>query len=76
MGSGNKCYKCYNYYYSSSDTDNCKNNFLLLGEDAIDGINGSFNSPYKKFSFTFSKPKTNFWWGLHNNHDNSNFFIN
>ena len=30
---------------SSSDTDNGKNNFLVLGEGRTYGINGSFGSP-------------------------------
>ena len=33
---------------SSSHADNCKNNFLVLGESPSYGINGSLSSPEKK----------------------------
>ena len=42
---------------SSSHADNCKNNFLVLGEDPAYDINGSFGSREKKFSINFSKRK-------------------
>ena len=45
---------------SSSCTDNCKNNFLVLGKGPTNGINGSFRSPEKKFSINFSKANTKF----------------
>ena len=42
---------------SLSHADNRRNNFLVLGEGATFGINGSFGSPQKKFSINFSKKK-------------------
>ena len=33
---------------SSSHTDNCENNFLVLDERDIFGINGSFGAPKKE----------------------------
>ena len=39
---------------SSSHSDNCKNNFLILGEFPIFEISGSFGWPQKKFSVNFS----------------------
>ena len=47
---------------SSSHADDCKNNFLMLGESSTFGINGNFGSPEKKFSTNFSKANTNFAW--------------
>ena len=35
---------------SSSHSDNCENNFLILGEGPTFGINGKFGSPEKKKS--------------------------
>ena len=61
---------------SSSDADNRKNNFLLLGEGPIYGINKSFGSPEKKFSINFSKAKTKFCMSLHYNGDNSYLLLN
>ena len=45
---------------SSSHADDCKNNFLMLGESPTFGINGSFGSPEKTFSTNFSKANTKF----------------
>ena len=56
---------------SSSHTDNCKNNCLILGEGPTFGINGSFGLPEKEFSNNFCKAKTKFCLGLHYNDDNS-----
>ena len=39
------------------------------------GINGSFGSRAKKFSFNFTEANTNFWWNFHYNADDS-LFIN
>ena len=61
---------------SSSHTDNWKNNFLVLGEGPTYGINGSFDSPDKKFSINFSKTNTIFCLSLHYNDDNSYLFVN
>ena len=47
---------------SSSQTDNRKKNFLVLGEIDTFGINGSFGGPKEKFSINFSKAKTLQWW--------------
>ena len=61
---------------SSSHTDNRKNNFLVLGEGAIYGINGSFGSPVKSFTFNFSIARTKSCLNLHYNHSNSYLFVN
>ena len=61
---------------SSSHFDNRKNNFLILGECPIDGINESFGLPEKKFNINFSKRNTKFFLGLHCNAGNSYFFVN
>ena len=61
---------------SSSHSENCKNNFLALGEGPTFGINGSFGSPAKKFSINFSNPNTKCCFSLHYNADNSYLFVN
>ena len=61
---------------SLSHTDNCKNNFLVLGEARAYGINGSFGSLEKKFSINFSKANTKFRLSLYYNVDNSYLFVN
>ena len=61
---------------SSSHTENCKNNLLVLGEGLTFRINGSFCSPKKKFNINFSKTNTKFCLSLHYNADSSNFFVN
>ena len=53
-----------------------KNNFLILGLGPTYGMNGSFDSPEKKFSINFTKANTKFWLSLHYNADNSNLFGN
>ena len=40
---------------SSSHRDNCKNNFLVLGEKPTNDINGSVKAAEKKFNINFSK---------------------
>ena len=60
---------------SLSHTDNQKNDFLVLGEGPIFGINGSFGSPEKTFSNNFNKEKTKFSLSLHYNSDNSYLFV-
>ena len=45
---------------SSSQADNRKNNFLILGEVPTYGINVSFGSPEKKFNINFTKTNTKF----------------
>ena len=47
---------------SSSQTDNCKKYFLVLGERDTFGITGSFGAPKEKFGINFSKAKTLQWW--------------
>ena len=54
------------------NTDNHKNNFLML--DTF-GINGSLGTPEKKFSINFTKAKAKFCLNLHYNHDNSYLFV-
>ena len=61
---------------SSSHTDNCKSNFLILGEDPTLGINGSFGSPERKFSIYFSKAKTESCLSLRYHGDYSYLFVN
>ena len=59
---------------SSSHADNSKNTLLVLGERPTSGINGSFDSPEKKFSINFSDRK--FCFSLHYNCDTSCLFLN
>ena len=61
---------------SLSHSDNCKNNFVELGEDTTCEVNGSFGSPEKKFSINFSQAKTKFRLILHYNAENSCLFVN
>ena len=61
---------------SLSDTDNHRNNFLVLGEGPNYGMNESFVSPDKKFSINFTKTRTKFCLSLHYNHDNSYLLVN
>ena len=60
---------------SSSHAETRKSNILVLGEGPTYGINISFGSPEKKFSFSFSKESTKFCFSLHYNGDNS-LFVN
>ena len=59
---------------SSSLTDNCKNNFLVLGEGSTKGISDSVDE--QKFSINFTKANTKCCSILHNNGDNSYLFVN
>ena len=66
---------------SSSYVDNRKNNFLILSEGPIFGINESFGSPEKSFSINFSKANKAFCLSLLYNADNTynntdNLFVN
>ena len=61
---------------SSSHTNNRNNNPLVLGEGPAFGIVGSFGSPDKKDSISFSKARTRFYLSLHYNDDNSYLFVN
>ena len=56
--------------------DNCKNNFLMLGEGPTFGINGSFGSSKKKFNIDFSKANKKFCLNFHYNTDHSYLFVN
>ena len=47
---------------SSSHTDTCKNNFLVLGGGPTDDINDNIGAEEKKFSIKFSKAMTKFGW--------------
>ena len=60
---------------SSSHSDNHKNNFLILSEGPTFGINGSFDSPEKKFDINFRKANTKCCLSLHYNHGNSYLFV-
>ena len=61
---------------SSSHSDNHKNNFLILSDGTTYGINGSFRSPEKTFSFNFTKASTKLCLSLHYNAGNSYLFVN
>ena len=61
---------------SSSQVDNLKNNFLILGLGATYGINGKFCTEEKKFSINFTKSKTKYCLSLHYNGDKSYSFLN
>ena len=61
---------------SGSHSDNRKNNFFILGEVIICGINGRFGLPEKRFSINFTKASTKFWLSLHYNADSKYLFVN
>ena len=61
---------------SSTRANNPKNNFLVLGEGPVLGINGMFGSTEKSFSINFSKSNTKFSLSLHYNADNSCLLVN
>ena len=61
---------------SSSHSDNCKINFLILGEGPSYNINGSFGLPGKKLSINCSKTNTKFCLSLQYNAGNSYLFVN
>ena len=48
-----------------------KNNFLVLGEGPIEGINDSDGAANQIFNIKFSKAKTKFYLNLHYNGANS-----
>ena len=56
---------------SSTYTNNCKNNFLVLPEEPTDNIDGSTETAEKKLSINFSKASKQICLGLHYNGDNS-----
>ena len=60
----------------SFHSENCENEFLILGEGPIFEINGSFGSPEKKLSINFTKANSTFCLSLHYNPDNSYLFVN
>ena len=47
---------------SSTYTNNCKNNFLVLPEEPTDNIDGSTEAAEKKLSINFSKARNKFAW--------------
>ena len=50
------------YKHSSSfHADNCKNNFVVVGEGPTDDINGSVSAARQKFSINFTKTKAKFY---------------
>ena len=53
-----------------------KNNFLILGECPIYGINGSFGSSERKITINVSKENTKFCLSLHYNANNSYLLVN
>ena len=59
----------------SSHTENCKNNFLVLGEGPIDDINCNLCEAEKKFSISFSKAKRKFCLRLLYNDHHSCLFV-
>ena len=61
---------------SSSHTDNLKNDFLILGECPLFGINGRFGASEKKIGINFTKAKTELCLSLHYNSDNCYLFLN
>ena len=61
---------------SSSNSDNCKNNFLILGEGPTYVINGGFGSLTKTCNIYFTKTNTKFYLVLHYTADNSFLFVN
>ena len=61
---------------SSSDADNRKNSFLVLGEGPTYDINGSFASPEKRFSIYFSKANKKFCLNRHDIGHYSYLFAN
>ena len=56
--------------------DSRKNKFLVLGQGLAYRINGSFGSPEKEISISFSKANPKFCLSLHYNADNSYLFGN
>ena len=60
---------------SSSHTDNCRNNSLVLSEGDTFGINGGLSAPKNKFSINFSEAKTKFCMSWYYNGDNSCLFV-
>ena len=52
---------------SLSHANNHKNSFLVLGKGPTSGINGSSNSPEKKFIVIFSKSNAKYCLNLHSN---------
>ena len=60
----------------SSYSENCKNNISILVKGPTFGINGSFDSPEKIISISFTKANTKFCLSWHYNAYNSYLFIN
>ena len=60
---------------SSSHSDNCKNDLLILGEGSTFGINESFASPEKRLSINFTEANLKSRLNFHYNADNSYLFV-
>ena len=56
-------------------TENCKNDFLMLGEAPTDDINYSVGFAEQRFSINFIKEKPQFCLSLHYNIDNDCLFV-
>lgn len=61
---------------SSSHTDTCKNNFLVLCGGPTDDINDNIGAEEKKFSIKFSKAMTKFCLSLPFSGHNSYWLLN
>ena len=60
---------------SWSHANNCKNNFLVLGEANTFGTSGNFDAQKEMFSINFSQVKINFCSSLHCSCDKSYFLL-
>ena len=61
---------------SSSHTDTCKKNVLVLGGGPTDDINDNIGAEEKNFSIKFSKPMTKFCLSLPFSGHNSYWLLN
>ena len=61
---------------SLSHLNNRKNNFLILDEGPVYGINGSFGSPEKNLSINFTKANIKFCLNSNYNADYCYLFVN
>ena len=60
---------------SSVHTDNCKNNFLVIGEGPSDDINDSIGKAEKIFSINFTKENTKLSLGFHHSGHKSYLYV-
>ena len=61
---------------SSSHANNKKNNFLVLGKDFVQGINGTTIYAEKMYSIVFTEKNKKICLSLHYNGANSYLFVN